>query len=50
MEKYEELEMEIIAFTSEDIITASGDIPLDPVQNWWEEPSGELSEKPFIER
>lgn len=31
MEKYEQLEMEVIAFDAEDVITASGDIPLEPV-------------------
>ena len=31
MEKYEQLEMEVIVFESEDVITGSGDIPLEPV-------------------
>ena len=31
MERYESPEMEVIVFDSEDIITGSGDIPLDPV-------------------
>ena len=31
MEKYEPLEMEVIEFEAEDVITTSGDIPLDPV-------------------
>ena len=31
MEKYEQLEMEVIVFDTEDIVTASGDIPLEPV-------------------
>ena len=30
-EKYEVLEMEVIVFESGDIITASGDTPLDPL-------------------
>ena len=33
MEKYENLEMEVVVFETEDIVTASGDIPLDPVQS-----------------
>ena len=31
MEKYEVLEMEVITFDTEDVITSSGDILLDPV-------------------
>ena len=31
MERYEQLEMEVIVFESEDVITGSGDIPLEPV-------------------
>ena len=32
MEKYETLEMEVITFDTEDVITGSRDIPLDPVE------------------
>ena len=31
MESYESLEVEVIEFDAEDVITDSGDIPLDPV-------------------
>ena len=32
MEKYEELEMEVVLFQNEDvIITSTGDVPLDPL-------------------
>lgn len=31
MEKYEALEMEVIVFDSEDVITTSGEIPLPDV-------------------
>ena len=31
MDKYEQLEMEVIIFDAEDVITASGDVPLEPV-------------------
>ena len=30
MESYESLEMETITFDAEDVITASGDVPVDP--------------------
>lgn len=31
MEQYEVLEMEVIVFQNEDVITASGDVPFPPV-------------------